>query len=68
MVMITLIHDAPAHAWYPDRPFDDEPCETLLAGSVVEYRGTLIWGMLHIRLPDGRERVIHPATTKECGT
>lgn len=62
---LTLIHDAPAHRREPGEPFELEPCETLPKGTPCKYVAHVVGGMVLVRMPDGRERVIHPATTKE---
>jgi hypothetical protein len=60
MPTLTLIHDAPACAVDAG-----EPCETLPRGTVCRYVCHVPGGMVRVRLQDGRERVIHPGTTKE---
>ncbi len=63
---VTLIHDAPACKREPGRPFDTEPCEVLPKGTPCKYVAHVPGGMILVRVAeDGRERVIHPATTKE---
>ena len=61
---LTLIHDAPACDWNGGQ-WSEDMIETLSRGTVGSYLGHVPGGMVRIRLSDGRERVIHPGTTKE---